>query len=237
MKAIVFSALIGLLAFSAIAQPKSGLHLKDGTWIAPTPQSALDVISMNTGRIDYAIAVLRQTHSKHKNAELDAFADKLVSIFLEGEFGMSATAATVLNMAGKDHGEGMPYERSKHLFMSIYEEKKGADVIMATRALSGVFHSGGESMIRDMFHKSIKPAQACNPSMRVNNRDGSKVDPKTRCPYYHEPWCDAGNILVLNLMNDKPVVSPVSTDPTPDDILPHCFGQFKEGDKWPLVLY
>lgn len=231
MKAIISSARIGLLAFSAIAQPKRGLHFKNGTWIAPTPQSALDAIYMNTGRIDYAIAVLRQTHSKHQNAELDAFADELVSIFLEGEYGMSATAQTVLSMAGKSHGEGIPYERSKHLFMSIYEEKKGADVIMALRVLSGVFHSGGESMVRDVFHKSIKPAQACKPSMRAN------VDPKTRCPYFHEPWCDAGYILVLNAMDDKPLVIPVSTDPTPDDILPHCFGQFKEGDKWPLVVY
>ena len=229
MKAIILSALIGLLAFSAFAQSKKGMHFKDGIWVAPTPQSALDAIYSKTGRVDHAIAVLRQTHSKHQNAELDAFADELITIFLEGDYGMSAKAATILSLAGKGHGGGVPYERAKHLFMDIYKEYTGTDVVMALSALYGVFDSGGESMIRDMFHKSTKPAQACDPSMHVYNR--------ARCPYYHEPWCDAGYILVTNSLSDLTLVSPVSTDPTPDDIFPYCFGWRRDGDKWPLIVF
>jgi len=237
MKAIILSALIGLFAFSAFAQSKKGMHFKDGTWVAPTPQSALDAIYSKTRRVDHAVAVLRQTHSEHPNAELDAFADELITIFLEGDHGMSGKAATILSLAGKGHGVGVPYERAKHLFMDIYKENTGTDVVMALSALYGVFDSGGESMIRDMFHNSAKPAEACDPSMYMYNRDGSKADLTTRCPYRHDPWCDAGNILAHNLTSDLKLVSPVPTDPTPDDIFPYCFGWRKRGDKYGITVF
>ena len=140
MKKITTLIILCALSIPALAQSKKGMHFENGTWVAPTPQSALDAFHMKSRRTESAVAVLRQTHSKHPKAEIDALADELTKIFREGDYGISASAAIVLEMAGQDQSEGIPYERAKHLFRSVYEEKAGTDFVMALRALHGVFY-------------------------------------------------------------------------------------------------
>ena len=229
MKTLVLSILMCLLALPVIAQSKRGMHYTDGTWTAPTTQSALEVTRSGDRNTVYAVAVLRQTFNKHDATELDAFADELVKLFLEGDYAQSAAAASALVLAGTQHGEGTPYTKSPELSMRIYEELRGTDVILAWRALSSAFRANGEVLVRDLFHNSPKPNEACNPSMRVDN--------KTRCPYNHDPRCAAGHVLAYNSMEDSPLVRPLPTDPTPDDIFPYCNGWVKDGNKWPRIVF
>lgn len=131
--------------------------------------------------------------------------------------------------AGRVNGEGIPYTKSKHIFMSIYESLDGSDMALKARALTGVFRSSGEDMIRAMFHNSSKPEEPCNPGMALGAPN--------KCPYNNDSWCAAGRILARNAMKNAPTIRALPSDPTPDDILPHCFDQVREGDRWPLIVY
>ena len=86
MKNLIALILICLFASGALAQSKRGMHLKDGAWVKPTPQSAMDAILSKARDTRYAIAVLRQKFDTWSSAELDALADELGRIFLEGTY-------------------------------------------------------------------------------------------------------------------------------------------------------
>lgn len=239
MKKQIALILIGLFATGAFAQSRIGMHKKDGTWAKPTMQSALDAIMLKEGdnRHRYAVAVLRQKFDQWPASALDAFAEELGRIFVQGSYSQSSDAGHALQLATIESGEGIPYTKSRDVFIRIYESVRETDLYMGKKVLSEVFYANGEDYVRDLFHGSTKPEKACSTSMRVNNPDGTRVDPRTKCPYLHEPWCVAGRVLVYNQMWDPQLVEPLATDPTPDDILPHCFGQIREGDKWPLIVY
>lgn len=224
MKKITTLIILCALSIPAIAQSKKGMHFKDGVWTTPTTESALAAIEQGTRNIDYAVAVLRQKFGKRPSTDIDALADELARLFVEGDVTQTYAAERALKVAGRAHGDGAPYARAKLIFMEIYESLDGSDPSLKARALTGVFRAGGEGMIRDMFHNNPKPPQACELSMIMYNPDGSKVDLTTVCPYDKDPWCMAGRVLARNAMRDSPTIRVLPTDPTPEEIFPYCFG-------------
>ena len=236
MKNLIALMLTALLASGALAQTKDGMHFKNGVWIAPTPQSALDAILSGEGDgmvANHAAAVLRQKFDRRSAAELDAFAEELGRIFVEGNYMQSVRAGSALTHATLESGEGIPYTKSRDLFIRIYESVRGTDVILASRALSKVFHTDGEDYVRDLFHKSPKPEKPCSPGGIVSL---GELPEEPVCPIEHDPWCDAGEILASNAIRNK-LVPPLPTDPPPEDIYPYCYGWEVEDGDVNIVVY
>ncbi len=237
MKNLIVLIIVCAFSMDVFAQSKIGMHQKDGTWLKPTPQSALVAFEEDKKDYKYAVAVLRQTYDQWPATELDALANELGRIFVEGTLSESVQAGLALQFSAWQSNDGTPYLKSRNVFMRIYESVADTNYALGVRALTAALNSHGEDYVRDLFRESKKPEKACLKSMRVWNRNGTRIDPKTRCPYRHEPWCVAGYVLANNRMSKAQRVNPLFSDPTLDDILPYCYGQVKEGDKWPLVVY
>ena len=203
MKQLVLLLLVCMLSASAIAQSKVGMHFEDGVWKKPTPQSALDALLMGNEDADHlpAVAMLRQQFDTWSAAELGVISDELGRIVREGTEVQSMLAYFALVEASMDVGEGARYPGVADIFIQIYESYENRLSPEASSALLGVYQSGDEDYVRDLFETSEQPpaCQGCGGLTRVDCEEVANPCPNV-CT-----WCQAGHILVT-YGHDRPDV-------------------------------
>ena len=123
------------------------------------------------------------------------------------------------------------------LSCAIMKSVRDTDSFLGKRASSDVFQLSGAANARGLFHNSAKTEKAGAISMVVNNLGGIQVDPRLKCPYLHESWSAADYVLAQDRKGDWMPIPPLPTHPTPDYVFPKCFGQFRQGDTWLLIVY
>ena len=190
MKNLMLPLLALLLPVGAGAQPKPGMLKENGVWKNPTPEAALHAImTLKTGGTRAAEAILRQEFEIRPPAELDAFAAELARIMVNGTNAESASAKMALIFAAKDFESGTPYAGAVDVFIRIYESFENRTHRRAAAALRGVFKTGGEDYVRNLFNSSEQPPPCTQCGSFV---DCSEVE--NPCPNVCT-WCVAGDIL------------------------------------------
>ena len=191
MKILMLLLLACLLPVGAGAQPKPGMLKENGAWKNPTPETALHAImTLENGASQAAVAILRQAFDMRPAGELDAFAAELARIMVNGDNAESAEASIALIFAAKEYGGGTPYARAVDVFIRVYELFEDRTHKIAGDALYGVFKTGGEDYIRNLFNSSEQPPPCTECGSFV---DCSEVE--TPCPNVCT-WCVAGELLV-----------------------------------------
>ncbi|MYA33283.1 MAG: hypothetical protein F4164_06390 [Gemmatimonadales bacterium] len=165
-----------------------GMVFEDGQWRAPTPASALEIVlSEDATFLDYepGAAVLRQTFGRRPAGELNAFADQLEQVIVQGEPLAERLATSVLLVAVTSHERdpGIPYEGALSRLIRAYETLDETNTAKARRILAAIQIAGGEDYIWGIFRTSEKP-EACE-------TDGHWKPCQTAAR-----WCDAGVLLL-----------------------------------------
>lgn len=168
-----------------------GLLLEAGEWVSPTPSTALQIILASEATdedadlgYEAAAAVLRQTFEGRSSGELDAFADQLVQVIIEGDEHQSLLAQSALLVAGADDPEpGTRYMGAAAAFIRLYETFDQVGTWEARRAPLAMWIVGERHYVYGLFAEAEKPpaCQGHRSSLPCDNRS---------------TWCDAGYILL-----------------------------------------
>ena len=221
-----------LVGASASAQPKVGMIFKDGVFVIPTEEEAIEQI-ISKGDYESGLAILTQTLDSRPASELDALAEDLVQIMLDDDNSkVRRDARLLLEMAARGFGGGTPYDRMQQTFISLYEASSDAE--MAARNLQSVYASGRPDYVRNVHASATKPEKACTrPGLQMSFVtaegiviEGPEVKEEDYCPYDQNTWCMAGKILVYN------------RDSAADafEVLPRCFGNvYRDGTWWEVM--
>jgi len=219
-----------LVVASASAQHKTGMIFKDGVFVNPTEEAALEQF-VSKGNSEPALAILTQTLDSRAVSDLDVLADNLVRIMLDDYDSMVRfDARLLLERAARGFG-GTPYTRMQQVFIDLYEAS--SDEKMAARNLQSVYASGRPDYVRSVHASAAKPEKPCtNPGLQwsIVTADGIVSDePELKeediCPYKRNTWCMAGKILVLN--KDSTV--------NEFEVLPVCSGDVYYDGQWWIV--
>ena len=222
-----------LVGASASAQHKTGMIFKDGAFVNPTAEAALEQF-VGKGDHEPALAILTQALDNQPASVLDALADDLVRIMLDdNDFTVRLDARFLLEKAARGYGDGSPYTRMQQTFIDLYEASSDAD--MAAENLRSVYASGRPDYVRYVLASAAKPAKACTKrglQMSFVTVDGiiteaPEVKEEKMCPYQRNTWCTAGKILVYN--RDSVVSA--------SEVLPLCFGHVYRDGQWWEVMY
>lgn len=213
-----------LVVASASAQHKTGMIFKDGVFVIPTEEDALEQL-VSKGNRAPALAILTQTLDSRSASALDALADDLVRIMLEDD---DSLVRLLLEKAARGFGGGTPYARMQQTFIALYETS--SDAKMAARNLQSVYASGRPDYVRNVHASATKPEKACvRPGLQISFVtvdgiviEGPEVKEEDFCPYQQNTWCLAGKILVYN--KDSAV--------NEFEVLPHCFGSVYHDGTW-----
>ena len=218
-----------LVGASASAQHKSGMIFKDGVFVIPTEEDALEQF-VGKGNREPALAILTQTLDSRSASALDALADDLVRIMLDDDNSLVRfDARLLLEQAARGIGGGTPYARMQQTFINLYEASSDAE--MAARNLQSVYLSGRPEYVRNLHASATKPEKACvRPGLQISFVtvdgiviEGPEVKEEDFCPYDQNAWCMAGKILVYN--KDSAV--------NEFEVLPTCFGSvYRDGTWW-----
>ena len=218
-----------LVGASASAQHKSGMILKDGVFVIPTEEDALEQF-VSKGNREPALAILTQTLDSRSASALDALADDLVRIMLDDDNSLVRfDVRLLLEQAARGIGGGTPYARMQQTFITLYEASSDAE--MAARNLQSVYLSGRPEYVRNQHASATKPEKACTKrglQMSFITDDGIVIEgPEVKeedfCPYDQNAWCMAGKILVDN--GDSAV--------NEFEVRPTCFGSvYRDGTWW-----
>jgi len=229
---ILLLSLTLLVGASASAQHKTGMIFKDGVFVNPTEETALEQF-ISKGNSEPALAILNQTLDSQSASALDALADDLVRIMLYDDNSIvRLDARFLLEKAARGFGGGTPYTRMQQVFINLYEASSDAE--MAARNLQSVYASGRPDYVRNVQASATKPEKACTKrglQMSIVTADGIVTDePELKeedyCPYDENTWCMAGKILVYN--KDSAV--------NEFEVLPHCFGHvYRDGQWWEVM--
>lgn len=223
-------ALTLLVVASASAQQKTGMIFKDGGFVNPTEEDALEQF-IGKGNREPALAILTQTLDSRPASMLDALADNLVRIMLDDDDSLvRLDARFLLEKAAHGFG-GTPYTRMQQVFIDLYEAS--SDEKMAGRNLQSVYASGRPDYVRNVHASAAKPEKACTirgVQWSIITADGIVSDePELKeediCPYKQNTWCMSGKILVLNK----------DSAANEFEILPVCFGDVYEDGQWWIV--
>lgn len=207
MKKLALSFAIILMPFCALAQHKSGEYVMD------------KIMSADWEGVQPGLAILRGSLAGH-----DALADELGRIIVEGTSRQAFLAGEILRLSANSAGErGEPYLRARYVLRGAYEELWGTDNLRARSVITDLVLAGDENYVRDRFEASQKPAKACR-----NN-------PESRCPYNASEWCAIGRELVYFALRFPQALSEPA--PSPEEVLPYCFGSIKEDGVWLHVVY
>lgn len=218
-----------LVGASASAQHKTGMIFKDGVFVIPTEEDALEQF-VGKGNREPALAILTQTLDSRSASALNALADNLVRIMLDDDNPLVRfDARLLLEQAARGIGGGTPYSRMQQTFTTLYEASSDAEV--AARNLQSVYVSGRPDYVRNLHASAPKPEKACTipgPQWSIVTADGIVIEgPEVKeedfCPYDQNAWCLAGKILVDN--KDSAV--------NEFELRPHCFGDaYYDGTWW-----
>ena len=180
--------------------PKPGMVLDEGMWQAPTPAAALRALMtpeelVRRRRREPAVAVLRQIFEERPASELDAFADALVRVMLEGNVQQEMIAGGVLLSALEPGGNGTPYAGAVDALIRVYEALDEGFGPKARRILFDISLAGNVGYIADLFAAAEMPPVCEYP--RQISIVGEPPPPPVDNPCPNEGvWCDAGLILL-----------------------------------------
>ena len=218
-----------LVGASASAQHKTGMILKDGVFVNPTEEDALEQF-VAMGNREPALAILNQTLDSRSASALDVLADNLVRIMLDDDDPLVRfDARLLLEQAARGIGGGTPYARMQQTFINLYEASPDAEV--AARNLQSVYVSGRPDYVRNVHASAPRPEKACTIrglQMSFITDDGIVIEgPEVKeedyCPYEQNAWCMTGKIL---LDNGYSAVNEF-------EVLPTCFGSvYRDGTWW-----
>ena len=218
-----------LVVASASAQHKTGMILKDGVFVIPTEEDALEQFVIKGNR-EPALAILTQTLDSRSASALDALADNLVRIMLDDDDPLVRfDVRLLLEQAASGIGGGTPYAGMQQTFITLYEASSDAE--MAAENLQSVYVSGRLDYVRNVHESAAKPEKACTirePQWSIITADGIVSDePELKeediCPYDQNTWCMAGKILMYN--KDSAV--------NEFEVRPTCFGSvYRDGTWW-----
>ena len=218
-----------LVGASASAQHKSGMIFKDGVFVIPTEEDALEQF-VGKGNREPALAILTQTLDSRSASALDALADDLVRIMLDDDNSLVRfDARLLLEQAARGIGGGTPYARMQQTFINLYEASSDAE--MAARNLQSVYASGRPDYVRNVHASATKPEKACTirgAQWSIITIDGTVIEgPEVKeedyCPYEQNAWCMTGKILSDN---GDSAVNELEVRPT-------CFGSvYRDGTWW-----
>lgn len=222
-----------LVSASASAQHKTGMIFKDGVFVVPTEEGAIEQF-VGKGNREPALAILTQMLDSRSASALDALADDLVRVMLDDDNSLVRfDARLLLEQAARGIGGGTPYTRMQYTFITLYEASSDAE--MAARNLQSVYASGRPDYVRNVHASAIKPEKACTirgAQWSIITADGIVSDePELKeediCPYKQNTWCMSGKILLLN--KDSAV--------NEFEVLPVCFGSVYENGQWWRVMH
>ena len=220
MKHLMLSLLVLLLPVGAGAQdslcitPRHGKAIENG--VGQAPATALRAL-MEVATVDprygqlAAAAVLRKQFDTRPATELDAFVGDLLRLMRDGTKWQETKASIVLTSAAASFENadlGNPYTRAKDVFVRLYESFEDRTSQKVSRALYGVFNTGGVDYVRDLFKASEKPPPCFQPHSTLP--PGVAPPPEEEwCPN-KSVWCQAGNVLLYG-GRDGP--DPAAPDP------------------------
>ena len=174
----------------------SGMVLDANEWRIPTPETALRALVNEEGRSpkDPAIAVLRRRFEARSDAELEAFADRLARLILEGgEAEANRAVDALLIAADGDAGAGTPYAGSATAFVTVYEAHLDKTSAEAWQALAYVDRVGGADYIAEVFQRAAVPP-VCLIGGAVEASTPTTPGAEDSCRT-HSEWCSAGRHL------------------------------------------
>ena len=157
---------------------------EEGEWRSPEPAEALEILAAgeewDVTAVEPAAAVLREAYDRYPPEEVEALADELVRLILEGTEVQNRNAHITFLLAAQPTTEtGTSYDGAVDALIRAFEglpEGSGEAVI----TLGYVVRAGGTDDVRRMFAASERPAP-CGPA--------------NRCPNLSR-WCITGYYLV-----------------------------------------
>ena len=194
---LLLLASLGTAEEAVAVQRKPGMIEEGDAWKVPTPQTALRALLEEENHYP-VVAVLRQTMETRPAAELDALAEELMMLILEGTLEQSYDAKLALREAGSEGGDGTRYAKAKDIFVRIFESFEDPTDPDAFSALNRVYRTGGAEYVRAVFRSSKQPPSRCPGGQQVIRRiNQPPPEPHSEDLWYcpRSLWCNAGRIL------------------------------------------
>lgn len=228
MKNLLVSLLICAFSVCADAQHKLGMLNKNGVWYTPTTSEVIDKVMSGDSKGELSgVSILRGTLLELPVSDLDAFADELGRIIVEGTRRQALLASSILYRSVRNDGkQDNPYFRSRDVLRRAYDGVRNKSYRKSRSVLRALVLAGDEDYVHDVFAASKKPEQSCSNTAQAKNPD---------CPLNENEWCVAGDVLIgFALRFPEALTKPA---PDPDEVLPHCFGSVKQDGEWFHIVY